>query len=374
MVYLDHAAGAPLLAGLGKELARLYREFPGNPSSLHQLGRLASECLEASRLRLKTLLGARPEDDLVLVSGGTEANHLALMGLLKRPGHVLLSAIEHPSVGRVADDLRARGCQVECLPVDSGGRVGADQLAGRLRKDTQLVSVGLVNNELGVVQDLAPLVALAHRNGALFHTDAVQAVGKLPVDFTALGLDALTFSAHKFHGPRGVGGVLFREGAKYQAQMPGGGQQRGARGGTENVAGVTVAALALGKVLEAPAPLLELGRTFTEQLKPLAGWRLLGSEPCLPGHFCLLLEGCHGESVVLGMEREGFAISTGAACSYLKDAPSTVLTALGLEPDQARTGVRISFGRENTTAQAAEAAAALIRVVTSLRRRAVVHV
>ncbi len=370
MVYLDHAAGSPLRPGLGQELAQLYHRYPANPSSQHRLGRLASEHLEESRLRLKALLGAEPEDDLVLVSGGTEANFLALMGLLRRPGHVLLGSIEHASVRELAPALQERGFEVEWLGVDKCGRYCAAELGARLRRDTRLVSLGLVNNELGVIQELAPLVDLAREAGAFFHTDAVQAVGKMPVDFTQLRVDALTFSAHKFQGPRGVGGVLLRRGVQYSAPMPGGGQQRGARGGTENVAGVSVTATALQRALETPLT-EELGRNFLAELRELEDWSLLGGAPRLSGHYCLLLQGCRAEAVVLGMERAGYAISSGSACSYHSQGPSPVLQAMGLGREQARSAVRVSFGSGNSPEQATEAGRALAGVVEALRKRAV---
>lgn len=364
-IYLDYAAGSPLEPALLRELAELYRRYAGNPSGLHSVARQARQALQQARDALARRLGARAEQ-LVFTSGGTEANFLAIRGLVAgRTGRVLLGPLEHPSVVQAAYGLA--GVEVQFLPCDGQGVVTPESIARAVDDGTLLVSVSMASNEVGTVQDIAALRAAAGK--VPFHCDAVQAVAKMPLDFADLGVDALTFSGHKFGAPKGVGGCLFRRPETVAPVMPGGGQEAGLRGGTQNLVGVLAMQRALERFVDAPAGLADWLR---QQLKRRFPEVLFTGHPCrrLPDLVSLIWPGIRGEAMVLGLDAQGVAVSTGSACSYESQEVSAALSRMGFTPAEARCSLRISLGRCSERSKLEALLSALTGVVDSLRQRA----
>lgn len=345
-VYLDYNATAPLRREAAEAMSSAASLW-GNPSSVHRFGREARQVVEEARRKVAALAAARPED-VVFTSGGTEANNLALRGCGR--SRILASAVEHPSVLEAADG-------VVTIPVDGNGILSLGALRGllELSDEPALVSVMLANNETGVVQPVAEAAALAHEYGALVHCDAVQGVGRLPMGFTALGVDMMTLSAHKMGGPKGVGALIVSEHVRVEPIIRGGGQERGRRSGTENVpciAGFGIAAEAARDGLPAIARVArlrdELERRVAEAI-PEA--QVLGIEaPRLPNTSCIALPGVSAETQVMALDLEGIAVSAGSACSSGKVKASHVLRAMGFRDEVAGCAIRVSLGQENAVA------------------------
>jgi len=357
IVYLDHNATTPLEpAARAAMLPFLGGEF-GNPSSAHRLGSAARCAVEEARAQVAELLGAEPRQ-IVFTSGGTEANNLALAGV---QGRVLASPIEHSSV---LEPLRARAAagalRLELLPVDGAGRVEPAALEAALAGETALVSVAWANNEIGTVQPLAAIADLCRRRGVPLHSDAVQAAGKVEIDARA---DLLSLSAHKLGGPKGVGALCLRPGARLAPLLLGGSQERGRRAGTENVAGIVGfgAACALaGRRLARAAAIEALREELWARLADLPGIaRNSPRHDCLPNTLNLGLRGRAGDALVAALDLAGVAVSTGSACAAGASEPSHVLLALGRSPAEARDAIRFSLGPETTADDVARAAAAL---------------
>ncbi len=345
-VYLDYNASAPVRpeakAALGDALA-----LTGNASSVHRFGRLARRRLEDAREAVAALVGARAER-VVFTSGGTESNNLALCGAGR--ARALVSAGEHDSVLNAAPEA-AR------VPLSRDGRVDLAALAERLDEDPQptLVSVMLANNETGVIQPIAEVVETARARGALVHCDAVQAAGKIPVDMAALGVDLMSLSAHKLGGPQGVGALVVAEGIELAAQLRGGGQERRARPGTENlpgIAGFGAAAAAAGAGLESMAALAGLRDGLERRLRALAPeLEVYGAAaPRLPNTSCFAAPGLTAETQVMALDLAGVAVSAGAACSTGKVAASHVLGAMGASEAEAGSAIRVSLGWDSGAA------------------------
>lgn len=344
--YLDWNATAPLRPEAAAAMAAAMA-ICGNPSSVHRWGRAARQLVERSRAAVAALVGAAPED-VVFTSGGTEANHAALLGSGRE--RVLVSAVEHDSVRHAAAGARA-------IPVDSDGVVRLDALADLLAGDPRptLVSVMLANNETGVVQPVAEAVGLAHRYGALLHCDAVQGAGKFPVEAAALGADLLTLSAHKIGGPPGVGALVVARRAELSPLLRGGGQERGRRAGTENVpgiAGFAAAANAAAGQIAAYEWLGGLRDTLeAEILATIPNAVVVGAGVLrLPNTSAIAMPGTSAETQVMALDLDGVMVSAGAACSSGKVGPSHVLAAMGLAPDIASSTIRVSLGWSTTEA------------------------
>lgn len=375
-LYLDAAATTPVRReALEAMWPYLTGEF-GNPSSRHELGERAAAGLADARARVAAVLGCRASE-VTFTSGGTEGSNLAIKGLAlgqPRGRHVLTTPIEHEAVLESVDALRRlHGFEVGMLAVDGDGRVSADTLASGLRDDSTLVSVGYANNEIGTVQDVAALAAVAHERGALVHTDAVQAAGWLPLAVGALGVDALSISGHKVGAPKGVGAVYLRGRLAVEPVIHGGGHERGRRSGTENVAGAVALATAL-ELAEAErvaraAAVAALREEFVSRvLTEVPTAVLTGSaEHRLPNHASFCFPGTSGEAVLLELERRGVLVSSGSACAAGRDEPSHVLLAIGIEPEVAGTAVRFTFGRDVTGAQFELASAAVGPAVQAAR-------
>ncbi|WP_262849890.1 cysteine desulfurase family protein [Mumia quercus] len=375
MRYLDAAATTPVRREVLEAMwPYLTGEF-GNASSHHGLGEAAARALTGAREQVASALGARPSE-IVFTAGGTEADNLAVKGLaLARPrGRVVVtSVVEHPAVLEACDYLeRFHGFRIHRLGVDADGVVDLAEAEQVVDDDTTLVSVMLANNEIGTVQPVAELAAIARRAGALVHTDAVQAVGSLPVDTAQLGVDALSLSGHKLGAPKGTGALWLRRGVALEPLVHGGGQEGGRRSGTENVAGAVGLATALQTVTgpERPGERAALAAArdafVREVLAGVPGALLTGHpEQRLPGHASFCLPGTSGEAVLLTLEQEhGIVCSSGSACAAGSDEASDVLLALGLEPAVAQTAVRFVG---STAADFAGAAPAVVHAVTTVR-------
>lgn len=380
MIFLDAAATTPVRREVLEAMwPYLSGEF-GNPSSHHTLGEAAAAALAGARAAVARVLGCRP-GEITFTSGGTEADNLAVKGIaLARQAadpalnRVVISAVEHPAVEESARYLeRFHGFTVDVVPVDGTGQVTPEALAAALRPETALVSVMYANNEVGTVQPVAELDAAAAARGIPFHTDAVQAAGWLPLDVKALGVDALSISGHKLGAPKGSGVLYVRSRTRVEPLVHGGGQERGRRSGTENVAGAVALATALtlahGERPELAARVAGLREHFIATiLDEVPGALLTGHRTArLPSVASFCFPGTSGESVLLELERQGVVCSSGSACAAGSDAPSPVLTALGFDADVAQTAVRFSFVSTVTAHELEQAAAAVGIAVGSVR-------
>ncbi len=382
VIYLDHNATTPLLPEVRDAVAASLAQTWANPSSIHAAGRKARSAVENARAQLAALIGGAP-DEIVFTSGGTEGNHLAIRGLIegRRAGGsapsrqgVLSSPVEHPSVlGALAALAGSR--ETRWLPVTSIGTLVLSDLEALLGSEVGLVTLGLVNHEIGNVYPIPEVARRARAAGALVHSDAVQALGRVPVDVAALGIDALTVSAHKIGGPKGVGAVWIRRGLETASLLTGGHQEHERRAGTENVPGIVgfgEACRLAGRDLAARAGRIAGLRDRLEaRLLAIPGSRLHGDvSGRAPGVCNVAFSGAPGQLVAIGLDLEGVAVATGAACSSGTVAPSPVLLALGLPPERAREGIRFSLGAGNTDAEIDLAAALVEQVVARVRAAA----
>jgi cysteine desulfurase len=355
--YLDWNATAPLRAEAAAAM-RGALALGGNPSSVHRRGRAARQLVEHGRAAVAALVGA-PAEGIVFTSGGTEANHLALLGAGRE--RVLVSAVEHSSVLQALPEA-------ERIPVDGDGIVDPAALAARLAADTRagraLVSVMLVNNETGVIQPVRELVDVAHAHGALFHCDAVQAAGKIPVSLADLGVDYLTLSAHKIGGPTGIGALVLAPGAEVLPLLRGGGQERNRRAGTENLAGIAGFAVAAAACDGAEYGRVRELRDRLEAALPEAV--VVGAAmPRLPNTSAIAMPGVAAETQIIALDLDGVMVSAGAACSSGKVGPSHVLAAMGVAPELANSTIRVSLGWSTAKADIAH----FIDAWTALYRR-----
>ncbi|WP_019903786.1 cysteine desulfurase family protein [Methylobacterium sp. 77] len=375
--YLDHNATSPVRPEVAAAVARAL-ELPGNPSSIHREGRAAKAALEAARDHLATLVGAG-RGRIVFTSGGTEAANAVLSGALTKVGHpaptrLLMSATEHPCV---AAGHRFSSGAVEIVPVDGAGVLDLSALErslDRLSDEAVLISVHAANNETGVIQPLAEIVALARAHGrALVHSDAVQAVGKMPLDFEGLGLDALTLSGHKFAAPKGTGAIVLAEGVTLeQAFLRGGGQEARQRCGTENLPGLVglgeAARIAMAQLAGNDAGLRDAVEATLLRIAPDAV--VFGSRaPRLPNTLCFAVPGLDAATALMALDLAGIAISSGSACSSGKVSRSPVLAAMGVSPALAAGALRVSFGWNSTESDGSRFLAAFERHAATLYQR-----
>lgn len=376
-VYLDHNATTPLDPRVLEAMLPWLTAGHGNPSSVHRFGRAAREAVEAARERLAALLGARPPE-LVFTASGTEANNAAVEGVAGAAGHrgrLLLSALEHPSVASAAERAAAAGMAVDRVPPGSAGAVDPAAVIAALRDDTRLVCLMLASNVLGTVQPVAEVAAACRERGVPVLCDAVQAVGKLPVDVAALGVDLLSLGGHKFHGPLGAGALWVRSGLELPPLLVGGSQERRRRAGTVNVpavVGLGVAAeLAAAELERRQAQLAALRDRFEAALAGIPGALIHGAGvPRLPNTSHVAFTGVTGEELMIRLDLAGFAVSTGAACSSGSAAVSPALAAMGMSEAEARGSLRVSFGMTNTADEVDRFAATLGNELAALRRLA----
>lgn len=354
-IYLDYNATTPLdrrvLEAMQPYLTGLY----GNASSVHRYGRAARDAIEAARAQVAELVGARSRD-VIFTAGATESNNLALMGGGLEPGRdrLLYGATEHPSVVEAAEALGRTGVPVETIAVDPDGLLDWPAFEAQLAAaPVRWVALMRANNETGVIQDVARAARLAHAAGARLHCDAVQAAGKIELDFDALGADCLSLSAHKFYGPKGVGALLKRADLELTPLLYGGGQEHGLRGGTENLAAIVgfgvAAELARREQQARAARWSALRRRLEKGLRAIPGTTIFGAgAPRLPNTSQFALAGWHGEALLMALDRRGVAVSSGSACASGKGQPSRVLLAMGWPAETALGAARVSFGRDSS--------------------------
>ncbi len=368
MIYLDHNATTPPAPEAIDATERCLHETWGNASAVHAVGQAARGVLELARVRLARLVNART-DEVVFTSGGTEAANQVMLGLLLaqpiQPGHVIVSAIEHLCVLRPVEHLEAVGWRVTRVPADAAGRITPEVVAAALRPDTRLVSVMLANNDTGVIQPVAEIARLARASGALVHTDAVQAVGRIPVDFRSLGVDFLSLSGHKFYGPKGAGALLVRAGLRPQPLLLGGSQEHALRAGTENVpaiAGLGAAAELAGRRLAEDAVRIRALRDRLQgallALRPDARVNGAAAER-LSNTLSITFPGLAAAAAVIKLDRLGIAAATTSACSTATGRLPHTLLAMGLSEADALATLRLSLGRGNTEAEIDQVVASL---------------
>ena len=376
MIYADHNATTPVDPEVRAAMAVALEDSFGNASSLHQAGQEARRLVERARAQVANLIGAQP-DEIIFTSGGTEADNLAVLGAARAAGRertgVVTSAIEHQAVLAPCKCLQEDGHPVTFLPVDREGRVELGALADAAKPDVALFSVMLANNETGTIQPVAEVVKAAAACGALVHTDAVQAAGKLPIDAKSLPVALLSLSSHKIHGPKGAGALFVRRGTCLSPLVLGGRQERTLRPGTENVpaiVGFGKACELAGARLVADARRLALLRDRFEAqiLARVVGARVNGGQARLANTSNIDFHGLDGESIAINLDMLGMAVSNGAACSAADHAPSHVLLAMGQSETEARSAVRFSFGRDNSDEDIERAAELVVRATTLLRK------
>ncbi len=378
-IYFDHSATTPLDPRVLDVMLPLYGANFGNPSSLHWTGQQAKQVVDEGRRQVAELFHTTP-DEIVFTASGTESDNMALMGVASQytpqDCHIVTSSFEHPAILETCKYLERLGYAVSYLPVTPEGIVDPESLVRTLRPNTRLVSVMATNNVVGTLQPIAELAQLTKAHGALFHTDAVQAVGKIPLHVDLLPIDFLSLSAHKLHGPKGIGALYIRQGVKIEPLVHGGGQERGIRSATENVAaiaGLGKAAEIAGTEMSAEASrLVRLrDRIITEVSEQIPNVYLIGHRyKRLPGHICLGFAGQEGEAIhlMLALNEAGIAISTGSACSsHHAGQPSYILTAMGFDPIRARGSLRITLGRFNTDTEVDTFLSVLPGLVSDLR-------
>lgn len=376
-IYFDYNATTPVDAAVADAVDSALRHVFGNPSSVHHYGQRAKTALDDARTSVAGLIGG-DSSEIVFTSGGTEADNLAIRGVasaLESTGrrHLIVSAIEHEAVLNTTRVLGRRGWKTTFLPVDTGGIVSADALAGCLTDDTALVSVMHANNETGTIQPIAALAAAARSRGALFHTDAVQSVAKIPVSVRSLGVDLLSLSGHKFGGPKGAGALWIRRGVRLTPIITGGRHERNRRAGTENVPGIVglgVAAELAAQRLATEAPRLAAlrDRLELEILAAIPRTAVNGArEFRVPNTTNISFDGVEAESLLIALDLEGIAVSTGAACSSGTLEPSHVLRAMGLPTDRAQNSIRFSLGPGNTSIEVDRVIQVLPGLVEKLR-------
>jgi cysteine desulfurase len=378
-IYLDNNATTPLDPAVIEEMLPFLTKYYGNPSSGYGFAAMARKAVDLARGRLAALLGCEPSE-IILTSGGTESNNAVIHSALQFEPcgkHVVTSAVEHSAVLRPCQDLEKRGCFVTFLGVNRDGNIDVAELDAAIRPETALVSMMWANNETGVLFPVEKIAEICHRKGVLFHTDAVQAVGKIPIRLRDTAINFLSLSAHKFHGPKGVGALYVRRGTRFHASIAGGGQESGRRGGTENVASI----VGLGKAAELAAQYLADGNCSVHSmrdrfekavLETVSGASVNGAGALrIPNTSSLSFEGIESSAALLLLDRHRICCSAGSACRTGSQEASHVLRAMNPNGDGARRSLRFSFGRFNTEAEIDRAIEIVPKVIRKLRETAV---
>jgi cysteine desulfurase len=376
-IYLDHNATTPVEPAASEAMMRALQDLFGNASSVHYYGQQAKAAIDVARSAVASLIDAEPSE-IVFTSGGTEADNYAIRGVaeaLEVTGrkHLITSGIEHEAVLNTYKALARRGWKTTVLPLDTSGIVSPERLREAMTAETALVSIMHANNEIGTIQPVAELANIAHAQGALFHTDAVQSAGKIPVSVRRLGVDLLAISGHKFYGPKGVGALWVKRGVRLAPFIAGGKQERNRRAGTENVPGIIGMGVAAHHALEKmPAESARLAalrdRLETGILNSVQNTDVNGARDArVPNTTNISFERIEAESLLIALDLEGVAVSTGSACSSGTLEPSHVLKAMGLASHRAQNSIRFSLGAANTEEQIDHVIAILPRIVTKLR-------
>jgi len=382
LIYLDNAASTAVHPEVVKEMIPYFDTQYGNPSSIHQFGRKAKNAIQKARKQVAALIGAEP-DEILFTSGGTESNNIILYGISNIPlrtrpfqelrNHIITSSIEHEAILQPCKNLEEIGCKITYLPVDESGMVDLPDVANSLTEDTIIVSIMFANNEVGTIQPIKEISEVCKKYDVLFHTDAVQAVGKVPINVKELGVDALSVSSHKINGPKGVGALFIKKGIKPNPIILGGGQENGMRSGTENVASI----VGFGKACEIAKEKLNENISHFQTLhssilskivKEISDVKLNGhTEKRIFNNIHLTFLGVNGEDLIIKLDEHGIAASTGSACSVHTQKASHVLKAMGFNHEQITGSLRISFGYMNTLDEVDQAVEVLKKVVAELR-------
>lgn len=378
-VYLDNNASTPVLPEVLEAMRPYFGEHFGNASSIHHHGQETRAAVERARESVARLLGCRPSE-IVFTSGGTEGDNLAIFGIAGDGDHVITSTVEHHAVLNACKHLEALGCELTYVPVDGRGLIDPDDVRRALRPNTNLITLMMANNETGVLQPVEEFGRLAAEADVCFHTDAVQAAGKVGIDVNRTACDLLSISGHKMHSPQGVGALYVRKGTALRPMLYGGSHERSRRAGTENVPGI----VALGKAAEVAAEGLRQGAPEEmSALRDRLEQTILGEveataangegAPRVPNTTNIYFDYIDGEALVIALDLKGLAVSTGAACSSGAMEPSHVLTAMGLRPDQARASLRFSLGKQNTPDEVEFALSLVPATVARLRELSPVY-
>ena len=375
-VYFDHSATTPVHPAVAEDMIQYITGHFGNPSSVHSYGRDARKAVEDAREKVARGIGAQPEE-IVFTAGGTESDNMAIRGVARanraQGNHIITSAVEHHAILDTCQALEKDGFELTVLPVDEYGLVRVEDVAGAIGDQTILISIMHANNEVGAIEPIGEIGRLARERGVLMHTDAVQSIGKIPVHVEELKVDFLSLSGHKIYGPKGVGALYIRKGARWQPIDFGGGQERKRRPGTENVAGI----VGLGKAMELAAADLDEESSRLLQLRDKLIQRVLEKVPNvrlnghpnlrLPNHVNFSFEFIEGESLLLSLDMQGIAASSGSACTSGSLSPSHVLTAMGIPNEIAQGSLRLTLGRDNTEEDVETFIAVLPPIVERLR-------
>jgi cysteine desulfurase len=375
-IYLDHNATTPVHPEVLEAMLPYYKDKFGNPSSIHSFGREVKVALEESREKVAKLINADP-GEIYFTSGGTESDNLAVKGTAfenrKKGKHIITSKIEHHAILESCKFLEKEGFEVTYLPVDKYGFVDSDDLKKALREDTILVSIMHANNEVGTIQPLEELCKITKEKGAYFHTDAVQSVGKIPLDVQRLNVDMLSMSGHKIYGPKGMGAIYIRKGTRVTSWAHGGHHERSRRAGTENIPGIVGFAKAMEiaqrDMQEQSKYLKNLTETFYQKLTQTISDVILNGhlEKRIPNTLNLSFKAVEGESIILSLDLKGVAVASGSACTSGTLEPSHVLSAMGISPEIAQGAIRFSFGRGNTMEDVEYVVGILPEIVSRLR-------
>jgi len=375
-IYMDYAATTPVDPRVKDAMESYFTEKFGNPSSIHQFGQDALEAIENARIQVAQLIHAEPEE-IVFTSGGTESDNTALFSafyaLRDKGNHIITTAIEHHAVLHCCVFLEKLGAKVTYVRPDKDGIVRVEDIEKAVTPQTILISVMHANNEIGTIQPVEAIGQMAKKYGILFHTDAVQTVGHIPVDVQKMQVDFLSLSGHKLYGPKGVGALYIRKGVPFVPFLHGGGQERGRRSSTHNVPGI----VGLGKAVEIAREEMEIESRRIQNLRDRLLSQLEAQIPgiqCnghrtqrLPNNINISVDHVEGESLLMNLDLEGIAVSSGSACSSASQEPSHVLTAIGLSPEQARGAVRLTLGRFTTEAECDRVVEVFCEIVTRLR-------
>ena len=374
MIYLDNAASTPVHEKVIEEMIPYFREQYGNPSSIHRHGRLANAAIQNSRKRIASLINAN-SNEILITSGGTESNNTAIYGIASQSKgkHIITSAIEHDAILEPCKRLEKEGCRISFLPVDKHGFVNPEDLRKEISNDTCLITIMYANNEVGTIQSIKKMVQIAREKNIIFHTDAIQAVGKIPIDVKDLGVDLLSISSHKINGPKGVGALYIKNGVTISPLILGGGQENGLRSGTENVASI----IGFGMACELAKNNMNENTDYLKKLTTKLTTRVLHEIPAttLNGHpdmrtpnnthFTFL--GVNGEDLIIKLDENKISASTGSACSVKIQKASHVLKAMGFSHEQVTGSLRLTVGITNTEQEIDQTVDVLKNVVQELR-------
>ncbi len=374
MIYLDNAASTPISDKVLEEMLPYLKDNYGNPSSIHRFGRIATRAIDASRKKIAELIGAQPEE-ILFTSGGTESNNTALFGVMgKNRGQLITSSIEHDAILEPCKRLQTQGHTVEYLPVDSSGTVDVEKFRSLVAGQTALVSIMYANNEVGTIQPVREIAEICKEHDILFHTDAVQAVGKIPINVKELGIDLMSISSHKINGPKGIGALYIRDGVEIDPLMLGGGQENGLRSGTENVANIVgfgkACHLAGQNMQGNAAHLKNLRDSLVQKISQEISHVTVNGhkENRLPNNAHFTFLGVNGEDLIIKLDENGIAASTGSACSVKTQKASHVLAAMGFSHEQITGSLRLTVGLANTMQEIDQTVGILRTVVSELRR------